>query len=754
MSSRATRPRLALAVACLGLVVLGWAAPARAAFPGDNGKIAFHSLRGGGINAFSMNPDGSGQTNLTNLTSPNSALDPVWSPDGNKIAFVRGNGTANTSIVVMSADGSGQLNLTNNAANDSTPAWSPDGTKIAFARTLGGSTSIFVMNADGSGQVNVSNGSADGDPAWSPDGTTIAFSRFSLTRVFVMDTDGSDQIGLATGVDPSWSPDGHKIAFTSNRDGNPEIYAMNADGSGQIRRTNNTFTDAAPAWSPDGQKIAFVSQRTAPGHQIYVMNADGSGQTDVSNTPAEHNSPDWQPVVTCSGPGTTSSMTDVDRDGLCDVWEANGVDSDGDSTVDLQLYDTSGNGTISQSEQADPKHKDLYLEIDHMANFTPNSDAVDDVIKAFANAPVPNPDGTMGIRLHVQTNESVPHSDELAFPPCTASGGLLDADFDDLKEDFFGTAAERASSSAVTDAKRLVSRYAIWADELLGLDGTSGCSELPGNDLVVSLGSWTSGVGNRNEQSGTLMHEFGHALGLRHGGSDDFNCKPNYLSVMNYSLQVPGAPVIGRPLDYSRAALPTLTETALNEPAGIGGSAGLQTAFGPDPLRVVSAAGPIDWNRNGDGASEPAASANVNRSFKRGCDGLGTILDGFDDWDNLVYDFRSAPDFADGVHSTADDAVETTYDQVADSSPDTDGDGVKDFEDNCPTVANPGQADADGDGAGDACEPQSPPPSGGPPAAAPPATSAVPPTRKCTKKRKHRSAEAAKKKCKKRKKHK
>src|SRR6185436_11226570 len=60
---------------------------------------------------------------------------------------------------------------------------------------------------------------------------------------------------------PAWSPDGRKLAFVSERDGNAEIYVMNADGSAQENLTRQPANDSHPAWSPDGRKIAFVSRR-------------------------------------------------------------------------------------------------------------------------------------------------------------------------------------------------------------------------------------------------------------------------------------------------------------------------------------------------------------------------------------------------------------------------------------------------------------------------------------------------------------
>src|SRR5207247_1940126 len=87
-----------------------------------------------------------------------------------------------------------------------------------------------------------------------------------------------------------------QIAFVSDRDGNDEIYVMNADGSSPTRLTNNPATDFEPAWSPNAQKIAFTSQRDdARYYEIYVMEADGSHPTRLTNNPGENLAPAWSP---------------------------------------------------------------------------------------------------------------------------------------------------------------------------------------------------------------------------------------------------------------------------------------------------------------------------------------------------------------------------------------------------------------------------------------------------------------------------
>ncbi|MGH2526351.1 MAG: TolB family protein, partial [Actinomycetota bacterium] len=72
------------------------------------------------------------------------------------------------------------------------------------------------------------------------------------------------------------------------------IYVMNANGTGQIRLTNNTDSDLAPTWSPDGTKIAFTVH-SGSSWDVYVVNADGTGQVALANSPLDEMGPEWSP---------------------------------------------------------------------------------------------------------------------------------------------------------------------------------------------------------------------------------------------------------------------------------------------------------------------------------------------------------------------------------------------------------------------------------------------------------------------------
>lgn len=338
---------------------------------------------------------------------------------------------------------------------------------------------------------------------------------------------------------------------------------------------------------------------------------------------------DWTPTVANVGPhviiftATDNTLrqvqcsfivdvkVDTDGDGLPDDWETNG-------------YSLNGNFVDLPTLGADPNHKDIFVEIDYMENghsHLPNPTSISTIVASFANAPVSNPDGINGINLHVDVDDALAHQNSIgAFTPNNYDW----TDFDAIKVANFD------------EARSLSFHYCVFAHNIAG-SSVSGISRgITASDFIVSLGSWTGSVGTMGQQAGTFMHEFGHNLSLRHGGGDNINRKPNYLSVMTYAFQTIGLRINGSlgNYDYSRFNLPILNENSLNENVGLNGGAAIATYgttyyCGGAQQWVNNANGPIDWDCSG-GITNPVSSS-INREVA-----LQT-LNSFDDWANLNY---------------------------------------------------------------------------------------------------------------------
>ena len=150
----------------------------------------------------------------------------------------------------------------------------------------------------------------------------IAFtsSRDGNSEIYVMDANWDNPRNLvdnrASDFNPAWSPDGTQIAFSSERSGNSEIYAMNADGSNPRNLSNNSEFDRSPAWSPDGARIAF-SSGFGGDSEIYVMDADGSNPRNLTNNSnlASNESPAWSPDGTQIVFNSSQEIYVMDADG-------------------------------------------------------------------------------------------------------------------------------------------------------------------------------------------------------------------------------------------------------------------------------------------------------------------------------------------------------------------------------------------------------------------------------------------------------
>ncbi len=307
------------------------ARPAEAAFPGPSGAIAYTNDQCAetcsSLNVWRMAPDGFGATQLTDSIYQDSQ--PAFSAEGTQIAFNStrddGDGINDWDIYRMNAAGNNERLLTpGNEVNDMEPYWFPDDTRIAFRREeqreVAFSSNIWVLTLDENGQPTgerrlTTNAAIDQMPAVSPDGTKIAFAsnRDGDFEIYVMKanvSEGSTNVprkltnNAATNssdmsdLNPDWSPSGKKIVFESNRDGDEEIFAMNADGTGQKNLTRNTsIRDIDPVFSPDGRKIAF-ERVNPPGffRDIFRMQADGTRKNNLTEDIDVQANPAWQPM--------------------------------------------------------------------------------------------------------------------------------------------------------------------------------------------------------------------------------------------------------------------------------------------------------------------------------------------------------------------------------------------------------------------------------------------------------------------------
>ncbi|HNR39916.1 MAG TPA: ankyrin repeat domain-containing protein [Acidobacteriota bacterium] len=222
------------------------------------GRIAFLSDRDGNMEIYSMAVDGSDVRRLT--ASPENEEHPEFTPDGRSILFVK-DYEQRTEIWIMAADGADPRRLTNNAARDERPFMSPDGSKIVFMSSRDGNYEIYTMAADGSGQTRLTNTPEwEIFPAWSPDGRQIAYSQKfradgrmqGMIRVMSADGGGDQAVTAVETRDENamWSPDGRYILFQSVRDGNFEVYRIDADGGHPVRLTDDPAWDGWAAFVP------------------------------------------------------------------------------------------------------------------------------------------------------------------------------------------------------------------------------------------------------------------------------------------------------------------------------------------------------------------------------------------------------------------------------------------------------------------------------------------------------------------------
>ncbi len=482
----------------------------------------------------------------------------------------------------------------------------------------------------------------------------------------------------------SWSHDNAQIVYIASEKGSPywqdsgfvELIKKGATAD-FVRFGDSKIEPVTPGKWTSANVAALPTGELEYGRSIV---RPMRGNTLVA--PNRYSAADWV-LVNFSTPAgindVAAGVIDSDEDGIPDSAKVPGGTYGG-----LDFY----------SMGARPGKRDIFMQIDYMKEpegrtepaLKPRKEALQKVVDAFANSP------TTGkpYALHIDVGSL--YSPE--FSPANFNlGGGKEVDFRrciavpssfDLASTIVAPGCATLfdyKSTGFDTRRRMAFHYVVFGNsqEADGSAGSSGIAELHGSDFVVTLGSVSNAGGTSfystdpgpnlwkliNVQASTLMHEFGHNLGLFHGGFEHVNYKPNYVSIMNYLHQMTGigasqsdptatdrymleyapskfnrcTPVTGNApgvttitnspctadfkLDYSNGSSAPLDEASLNEAFNIGRGS-VNGAY-------------ADWNLNGQldtvFYSHPLNLADPGRASGP------VVMRDFNDWDNLMLPF-------------------------------------------------------------------------------------------------------------------
>jgi hypothetical protein len=248
-----------LAVAVAGLlaavgvfVVVLYAQPAEANFPGKPGKIAFAGEDGTDLVIYTIKPDGGGKRPLI---ANGTNRYPAYSPNGKQIAFAGYDGN-DYEIYTIKAGGGGKKQLTDNSTNDYDPAYSPSGKRIAFDGKEGNHLEIYTIKVGGGGKLQVTDNSSDD-------------------------------------YYPDYAPNGKRIVFTNNAGPDKVIYTIQINGGNRLQVTDNSSNDIYPSYSPSGKKIAYENYVTGSDGEIWTIQPNGGGRQQVTDNANNDRDPYW-----------------------------------------------------------------------------------------------------------------------------------------------------------------------------------------------------------------------------------------------------------------------------------------------------------------------------------------------------------------------------------------------------------------------------------------------------------------------------
>jgi len=308
-------------------VTSGVAVDADPAWSADGDHLAF-TRDGESVVVLDLNSDTERALTLPSDQWP-GAMQPTWSPDSSRIAFVRGSSDGDDydsyrKLFVVNADGTGLYEVPNADPFAYNPSWSPDGTTILYSHQYhgrNGSCADMVMSIhpDGTHASTVlKQGCTSEAGSWSPTGLRVALTLGGpvydseaadspkLAGLWTVRPDGTGRRHLVVrhGWDPAWQPKalskttagttngssnlrGRRLAFTATSSNGWDIFTVRPDGKG-LRRLTHRGDAVSPSWSPRHRRIAYVTNDA-----VWVMGAGGGHKHKVGAEFA--NDPTWAP---------------------------------------------------------------------------------------------------------------------------------------------------------------------------------------------------------------------------------------------------------------------------------------------------------------------------------------------------------------------------------------------------------------------------------------------------------------------------
>lgn len=284
---------------------------------GGPGQIAFASNRNGLAQIYLINMDGTGISQLTEVTE--GACQPAWSPAGDKLVFTspcRSNQEQypGSSLWLIDVDplgnASAPIHLRTAPGGDFDPAWGPNGNRIAFTSIRTNRPQVFTMDLDGENLLNLNDDLAYNRlPEWSPTGAQMIFAsaRGGITELWIMTAQGGEAEKFSAGEtqrdsNAAWSPDGSMVLYQRVVDGFSRLVVAPFEEAGyRVIRICPEGPLASqpmsePGWSPDGQWIAFETWPDGENHNIAIISVTCTNYGEITLDPLWDFDAAWRPA--------------------------------------------------------------------------------------------------------------------------------------------------------------------------------------------------------------------------------------------------------------------------------------------------------------------------------------------------------------------------------------------------------------------------------------------------------------------------